>query len=103
MPGSQAVVLIRKINKKKLLALLNAFDINTLVLLDMEISQKICKLVPYTNRSDNKEAYYIAESDDEGKDTENSGSKRKDGAQTYQTLFYNFTHRDRINWNKIHV
>ena len=35
---SERIVLIRKINKAKLLALLNAFELNTLMLLDMEIS-----------------------------------------------------------------
>jgi hypothetical protein len=86
-----------------LLALLNAFDINTLILLDMEISQKICKLVPYTSGSDNKEAYYIGSTDSD-EDGATNGTKRKDdGPHQYQTLFFNFTHRDRTKWDKIHV
>jgi len=100
--GSQAVVLITKINKKELLALLHAFDINTLILLDMEVSQKICKLVPYTNANDNKEAYTSRESVSDN-DRTNSHEKPKSEGGQYQTLFYNFTERDTISWNRIHV
>jgi hypothetical protein len=49
----ERVVLISQVNKQQLLALFNAFGINTLMLLDMEISQKVCKIVPYTNAAAN--------------------------------------------------
>ena len=45
-------------------ALINAFGINSLMLLDMEISQKVSKVVPYTNAHENRE-YYTSESEDD--------------------------------------
>jgi hypothetical protein len=34
------------------------------MLLDMEISQKVCKVVPYTNAQENRE-YYTSDSEDD--------------------------------------
>lgn len=109
-------------NKKKLLALLNAFDINTLMLLDMEISQKICKLVPYTAAEDNREDYTSSsDSSDESSNEKDDGlrsrgtfSKRKPAYRSmgfmrkhhpkrHQSLFYNFAHRDQFKWKKFHT
>ena len=90
------------------MALFNAFGINTLMLLDMEISQKICKIVPYTSAASNNE--YYTSSEDNSDDSDDSdgatahGSRRK-RCKNHKTesLFYNLTHRDKFNWSKIHV
>ena len=95
----ERVVLISQINKQQLLALFNSFGINTLMLLDMEISQKICKIVPYTSAECNDQFYT---SDDERSVSDNKEHTRKRNTKT-QSLFFNLTHRDPSLWNKIHV
>lgn len=57
--------------------------------------------MPYTSGTDNREAYSMGSTESE--DDIGSKSKSDGGPHQYQTLFYNLTHRDHINWNKIHV
>jgi hypothetical protein len=85
-----------------LLALLNAFDINTLMLLDMEISQKICKIVPYHTATDNKKIYSEIETDPEGDDDELQSQGLPKGKK-FESLFYNLAARDKHIWRKINV
>lgn len=70
--------MISQINKQQLLALFNAFGINTLMLLDMEISQKVCKIVPYTNAEANNE-YYTSSEDDSAEEINDTirGARRR--------------------------
>jgi len=77
------------------------------MLLDMELSQKISKLVPYTALSDNKVNYA---QDAFASDSEEATTLKKDESrdasthnQPYQSLFFNFNYRDKFNWNRMHV
>ena len=79
------------------------------MLLDMEVSQKISKLVPYTALSDNKVNYTqgsIASDSDSEEATTLKNDESRDSSthnQPYQSLFFNFNYRDKINWSHIHV
>ena len=53
----EKVILIQNIKKQELFSLFVAFDINTLMMHEMEAYQKCCKVVPYTNASYNKKNY----------------------------------------------
>lgn len=96
----ERVILISNISKKELFALFIAFDINALMLLDMEVSQKICKVVPYTNASVNKHFYDIESDSSISRSSLNDSfqpSEHKESSQkhAYQSLFYNLTSRDK--------
>jgi hypothetical protein len=75
------------------------------MLLDMEISQKICKIVPYTNANANNEYYTSSEDDsqEEFNDTIRGARRRRKSKHKTESLFYNLTHRDKFVWSKIHV
>ena len=73
----------------------------------MEISQKICKVVPYTTATDNKE-YFTHDSDSSedsiSVESESHRTNLESGNEhTYATLFYNLARRDETIWDKIHV
>lgn len=75
--SGERVILIQDINKAQLQALVNAFGINSLLLLEMEISQKINKVVPYTDSYDNR-AQYTSDSGSE-LDSASADTKYKKG------------------------
>lgn len=100
----ERVVLISQVNKQQLLALFNAFGINTLMLLDMEISQKVCKIVPYTSAAANNQYFTSSDSDSQNDDDETVHTKpSRNGKHKIESLFYNLTHRDKTSWSKVHV